>query len=363
MNSRPTLYLPPPTRCERLTELCARTGGIWTLREPGGAERVTYALPVHATDEVRAYLRRFATVPVEPGGVARVKGGRVFGPGHVLAPDGTTIARDVSWDFGKPPGEHWLLAYRKIRTPRWIDGPVAVAATSLGAGYCHWLLEELPRWLVLGADRSGARTIIAHGSQPFMREALGRIGGAHELLEPGRHAHVECAELIVPRLSGPEGEPTAAVAAILQERIAPWTAKAASPWGERIYISRENARRRRVTNEGELWARLAAHGFRKVRLEELPWSEQIAALQHAKVVVAPHGAGLANTVFCRAGTRVVEFFNRGYVNAVFWRVAALRVLDYRPLVAAGAEPLAAIPARGREDITAEVAAVVRAATE
>ncbi len=363
VNNQPTIYLPPPARCERLAELCARTGGIWAPREPGGAERVTYAVPVHATGEVREYLRRFATVPVEPAGVARVAGGRVFGPGHVLAPDGTTIARDVSWDFGKPPGEHWLLAYRKIRTPRRIDGPVAVAATALGAGYCHWLLEELPRWLVLGADLGGARTIIAHGAQPFMREALARIGGAGELLEPGRYAHVECAELIVPRVNGPEGELTPLAAESLNERVATWTAGATSPWGERIYISRENARRRRVTNEGELWARLERHGFTKVRLEELPWAGQIAALRHAKTVVAPHGAGLANTVFCQAGTRVVEFFNRGYMNAVFWRVAALRALDYRPVVVEGAEPLAAIPARGREDITAEVAAVVRAATE
>ena len=78
------------------------------------------------------------------------------------------------------------------------------------------------------------------------------------------------------------------------------------------------------------------------------------------VVVAPHGAGLANLVFCEAGTRVVEFFNRAYVNGNFWRLAALRGLDYRPVVAAGAEPLAQIAAQGREDIVVDVSAVMRA---
>ena len=54
----------------------------------------------------------------------------------------------------------------------------------------------------------------------------------------------------------------------------------------------------------------------------------------------------------------MEFFNRAYVNGNFWRLAALRRLDYRPIVAAGAEPLAQIAAQGREDIVVDVSAVM-----
>lgn len=358
----PDYYLPAPVACERLAAICARAGGTWTMTADAAPVEVTYAVPVHATDEVRAYLRQSARVIVEGNGIARFAGGRVFGPGNVLSPDGRAIARDVSLDFGKAPGEHWLLTYKKIRRPKPLAGSVAVVATPLGAGYAHWLMEELPRLLALGSDAGGAGKIMAHVAQPFAREAWARAmhGWQGEVIEPARLAHYACEELVVPSVPGPEGRPTPEMVQRVTKFAAAWGEAGASPRGERIYVSREGARRRRVSNEAELWAQLERRGFGKVRLEELTWVEQIEAFRGAKVIVAPHGAGLANLAFCRAGTTVVEFFNRSYVNGLFWQLAALKELDYRPVVAEGAEPLAQLAARGRDDIVAEVALVMRA---
>ncbi len=353
-------YLPPPVTCERLATLGVRAGGTVEGWSGVAATRVEYALPVHAVEEVRDFFRPSATVESEPDFVARLPGGRVFGSGNVLAADGRAIARDVSWDFGKAFEEHWLLSYKKIRRPVSLSGTVAVVATTLGAGYSHWLLEELPRLLALGPTAGGAGKMIAHATQPFARAALALHGWPGEVIEPGRHSHYVCEQLVVPSLPGSEGRPTPAVVARVREFVAPWPEAGASPWGERIYITREQARRRRVANEAELWAQLEPRGFVKLRLEELTWREQIHAFRRAKVVVAPHGAGLANLVFCETETKVVEFFNRAYVNGNFWRLAALRGLDYRPVVVAGAEPLAQIAARGREEIVADVPAVMRA---
>lgn len=355
-------FYPPPVTCERLATICTRAGGTVTVRPGAVAAQVDYALPVHATEEVREFFRRGATAEGAAESVARLPGGRVFGPGHVLSPDGRAIARDVSLDFGKVFEEHWLLAYKKIRQPTPLGGTVAVVATALGKGYAHWLLEELPRLLALGRDVGGARKIIVHAEPAFSREALGLAlrGWTGEVIEPGRFSHYECEELVVPSLPGPEGWPTPAMVQRIAEFIEPWQGAGASPWGERIYVTRENARRRRVSNEAELWAQLERRGFAKVRLEELTWREQINAFRHARCVVAPHGAGLANVMFCRAGATIVEFFNNSYVNGIFWRLAALSGLDYRPVVAAAGEPLAQISARNRDDITVDVAQVMAA---
>jgi capsular polysaccharide biosynthesis protein len=109
--------------------------------------------------------------------------------------------------------------------------------------------------------------------------------------------------------------------------------KRSAAWGERLYISRSKARRRRVAREEEaIWPALEGRGFRRLFLEDMEWADQITAFCNAREVVSAHGAGLANLVFCKRGTRVVELFHYRYVNPCFWRLAAVKALDYRPVV-------------------------------
>lgn len=306
-----------------------------------------YALPAHASDEMCEFLRPHSTITFESAVLASLPGGRVFGSGNVLSPDGLTIARDVSPDFGKPFEEHWLLTYNKIRPPVPLPGTTAVIATTLGAGYSHWLLEELPRLLVLKPD--DRETLIAHAAQPYNREAFTLHGFAGAVIPAKREAHHSCEQLLIPSL----GQLTPSTVRALDEFAAPLRLPS-SPFGERLYISRDKAKRRRVTNETALWTELAAQGFVKLHLEELTWAQQITAFRAAKVIVAPHGAGLANLVFCQPGTKVIELFHRSYVSPLYWQLAALKGLDYRPLVPSGDEPLAQKLEANRLDIPADL---------
>ena len=73
----------------------------------------------------------------------------------------------------------------------------------------------------------------------------------------------------------------------------------------RLYISRRKASHRRVRNEEALMRALRSLGFRRYDLEDLPPKKQILLFQEADLVVAPHGAGLANLLFA-TGVTVVE---------------------------------------------------------
>jgi capsular polysaccharide biosynthesis protein len=73
----------------------------------------------------------------------------------------------------------------------------------------------------------------------------------------------------------------------------------------RVYVSRRRASHRRVRNEDDLMEKLRPLGVRRHDLEALAPSEQIRLFQEAEVVVAPHGAGLANLLFSTDAT-VVE---------------------------------------------------------
>jgi hypothetical protein len=315
---------------------------------------IDYPLPPHASDEMRSYLEPLKTFEQQPDFIARLPGGRVFGPGIVLSPDGRSLARDVSEDFGKTREHHWLLTYEKMRPPVHVSGSSGVVAVTLGEGYCHWLLEELPRLLLLRRVHPEAG-LIAHTQAPFIREAIGFGGFGDRFLEAKRYSHFECEELLIPSLIGGPGHPTPRMLAFLAGFVAPLhEAGRSSVFGERLYLSREKAGRRRVSNESELWSRLEAQGFSKIFTEDLSWKEQINAFAKAKVIVAPHGAGLANLAFCPPGVRVVELFNRAYVNPCFWRLAGLKNLDYRPVVSGGEGPVTCDPAANRHDICADI---------
>ncbi len=309
-------------------------------------------MPAHASDEVRAFWAPEVHADLAPEITAHIPGGRVFGAGAVLAPDGTSLARDVSMDFGKPANEHWLLTYPKIRPPQPIAGTTAVIASTLASGYGHWLLDELPRLLTLPPD--AAATLIAHTAAPYARTALAHHGWTGALLPPERTAHHHCEQLVVPSLPGTVAQPSPRALELITAFTAAFHAPASAA-GERLYLSRARAQRRRVTNEPELCASLAGDGFTTLHLEDLTWTEQINAFRHAKVVVAPHGAGLANLAFCAPGTRVIELFHRTYVHGCFWKLASLRGLDYRPLVTPGSEPLAQPPRHNRLDFSANLA--------
>jgi len=99
-----------------------------------------------------------------------------------------------------------------------------------------------------------------------------------------------------------------------------------SCWGEknypqRIYISRVGAKYRQVLNEKEVIDFLQPFDFQVVLLEKMSVKEQAALFAAAKIIVAPHGAGLTNLVFCTEGTKIVEFFSPRYLRTDYWMVS------------------------------------------
>lgn len=67
---------------------------------------------------------------------------------------------------------------------------------------------------------------------------------------------------------------------------------------------------------------LSRHGFEAVEMERLPWPEQVALMARTRVLLAPHGAGLTNMLFCAPGTTVIEIADPAYPNPNFYAMAA-----------------------------------------
>ena len=212
--------------------------------------------------------------------------------------------------------EHW-----PTEPPRSFPGTLAVLTASNQRYYFHWLLDVLPRLEILRAYRPEIRQIYVDRALPFQRESLATLGVTDERTVDAAEVGVATAdELWVPCHQVRTGHlPPSWVLELLRRTFS----RERRPGGarRRLLISRDRASKRRLTNEDELAAALAPHGYERVRLEDLSVSAQARAFADAESIVATHGSGLANLVFCQPGTRVLELFP-GSRYDLFARIAA-----------------------------------------
>src|SRR5580658_4907874 len=114
-----------------------------------------------------------------------------------------------------------------------------------------------------------------------------------------------CGELWLPSFGAVRGsvrpEPLAWLRRVLAERLG-----LGAPAGTRLYVSRGDAGFRRLVNEPAVIETLARFGFEAVALTGMSFARQAQLFHDAAIVVAPHGAGLADLVLARPGIQVVE---------------------------------------------------------
>ena len=87
----------------------------------------------------------------------------------------------------------------------------------------------------------------------------------------------------------------------------------------KVFISRRKALGRRIKNEDEVLKTLEPLGFAAYILEKMSYIEQVKLFAQAKVIVAPHGAGLTNLIFADHPI-ILELFG-AYVGREFANLA------------------------------------------
>jgi len=280
----------------------------------------------------RAATRRFLESVgsrADPGqaGVVRV-GGRVRQlevlPSGVLRVNGGYCC---DFDYGSRAA---LLGWGRRTTHR---PKVAVVWSHLWMGYYHWLIDILPKlWILqarLGKDLGGVRVCYPFAREPFERETLELLGiPARVLVDTRRAGRVRADEAWFVPLPG--WAKVLAQIHDLREAMLPYAEGSA---GARIYVSRRG--RRRCENEEEVFDVLRRHGFAFVEDRPRTVREQMGIFHHARCVVAPHGAALANLLWCEPGASVLEFMASDYQADFYRTLAQARGLHYERLVSPG----------------------------
>lgn len=189
--------------------------------------------------------------------------------------------------------------------------------------YYHWLLDGVGRWSVCPA--ASFPCLLPWSGAPFQQGGLKLAPGLSERARTiGYCQAVEVGRLYwTASLTGAGTQFHPAL-----RRLGDAMRSAAPVSSPSLYICRDDAFNRPLRNEEAVVRLCAARGFLIVRLAKLPVVEQAALFAGARRIVAPHGAGLANLLFCRAGTMLLELHMDRYVNWCFRRLAATMEVRY-----------------------------------
>ena len=218
---------------------------------------------------------------------------------------------------------HTLLSLDTIAPVKKMTGKVAVLSGLAGHVYYHWLFDIIPRIELIRL--SGIKLeeidwfVINNIEKPFQRETLNWLGiPTAKIICSDRISHIQAEQLIVPSFPGYLDWVPGGTIEFLRQTFLSRISPNQDQLPEKVYISRERARARHIINETEVLALLSKYGFQTVFLEEMSIVEQVALFANAKFIVAPHGSGLSNLVFCSPGTTIVELFSPHYLRTDYW---------------------------------------------
>lgn len=196
--------------------------------------------------------------------------------------------------------------------------------------YYHWLFEYLPRMEVVLREQTQFDTILINsGFQPYQEQSLRiLLDGDEPLTVLNTDTTYTCESLHVPTL-----RPISEAVAYL--RAAFLTKQSGSGPSRRLFISRGDAHpsRIRIADEDAVYSALQRYGYEKIILSTLDFRKQVDLFSNAEVIIAAHGAALANIVFAPQNCAVFEInnvTNRHYT--FFEEIAALVGQPFHRLV-------------------------------
>ncbi|RQH30273.1 tetratricopeptide repeat protein [Okeania hirsuta] len=270
------------------------------------------------------------------------------------------LLAEVSREYpGQLPGcdkydinNHRFFTTEELPPLEEINGTVAVLSGLSGNVYFHWMVDILPRIEILRRNGINFEEIdwflVNSTKQPFQQETL-RILGIPEdkIIESDRYPYIQAKKLIVPSFSSHlawverwalefhrQVFLNGSLSTILQDGFKRKENQhnQVISYPERIYISRNKAKYRRVINEEKVIDILSEYGFVTIELETLSVVEQASLFANAKVIVSPHGSGLTNIMFCSPETTVIELVSPNYIKHYYWAIAQQLGLKYYYLV-------------------------------
>ncbi len=218
-----------------------------------------------------------------------------------------------------------------LRRSRSIEGDVLWIVDDWSNGYFHWLTDVLTRLYVM-RDRLDDFVLLLpwdYEARDFVQPSL-RSFGVKSVEFIGQNEVLRCRKVFMPTHTAPSGhyneEIIRGVRSVLLQAYGDTPSGSE---GERVYISRGRAPKRRIINEEAVLDVLAEFGFETIYAEDLSFEQQVRICSRARYVVSNHGAGLTNMLFMPQGGSLLELrHHTDRINNCYFTLSSALDLNY-----------------------------------
>ncbi len=222
-----------------------------------------------------------------------------------------------------------FLFLRKKNTPIIID-KATWAIDSRSSQYFHWLTDAMQR-ISIAEDYYDQYPILLtedFKNTSFVKESLKNL--KINSLQVKKDTDYLIKELVLSERVSPAGNYRDEVIKDVSKKLLESVNTSEKKFSyEKIWISRQNADKRKTENFKDLSIILSKHGFHIVELEKYTFTEQIKIISRCKVLAGVHGAGLVNMLFMKAGSKIIEVRGRNdSKNNCYFSLASNLEMDY-----------------------------------
>ena len=221
----------------------------------------------------------------------------------------------------RDPSFNYLFLPRPVQ----LEGDWTSLVGTWSEGFYHWLTDALPRLAMLSEFPAETKILIRGPLKQYQRESLSMLGLLDRIRETSEN-HLLVEDYYFSSPAGMSGCTNPHVTGWLREKFLSHGAPLQTP--SKFFVLRRG-KTRGIRNQEEVAEFFRSFGWAVVDLEELSFADQISWFANAEAVVAEHGAGLTNLVWCSLGTKVLELCSANFINGCYEGISLCLGLGHR----------------------------------
>ena len=205
--------------------------------------------------------------------------------------------------------------------------------------YAHWLLDIVPKLLITSQHHQLSKIDFFYFSKlnNFQKETLKLFNiNPSKIIDANKYRHIVADELLA--VTHPNYFNKTIFFShsnlpiwIIHSLKDIFNKKKRKIFYKKIFIDRSDSTQNhcKLINNKEIKNFLKKKGFKILQLSRINLFDQISIFKNCKEIISPHGAGLANLVFCRSRTKVTEIIPINIKNYEYKRISKINNLKHK----------------------------------